>query len=138
MDTVTNDLGSLDSEFKDLLDKLRKFEDALELRFENAEAELVAQDAEFRKFIAELVKFESEVRLFMATPPSGAIVTSASNSTNAFGQCWGLRTAIGDSGQTYHIQWSVLGELKGLCYIPNSLCVREVRIGLPLPRSCGG
>ncbi len=116
-------------------------EDAIDIlreRLEAVEFELVAQDNEFRQFITVLNDFEAEVSAFMASPPSEAIVIQAVNSQSSSGLCWLHRTTAGGNGNTFHVQWELLGRVDGLCYSPLSICAREVRIGGPLPESCGG
>lgn len=105
-------------------------------RLATAESKLLAQDEEFRDFVSGLDDPEGDV--ILTGPLSGSIVTTAIESTTPAGRCWQYRVVSDGTGNTFLVEWEVLGNSEGLCFNPSSTCAREARIGAPLPQSCRG
>ncbi len=102
-------------------------------RLAAAESELLAQDNEFRDLVDALTEPEPDVIL----NNSARLVTTAIESTTYLGGCWIHRRAAGGNGDTFLIEWDILGNIESLCFNPSSICVEEVMIGATLPQSCG-
>lgn len=105
-------------------------------RLATAESKLLAQDEEFQEFISALDAPEADA--ISTVPLSGSIVTAAIESTTPAGRCWQYRVVSDGTGNTFLVEWEVLGESEGLCFNPSTACAREATVGEPLPRSCAG
>ena len=118
-----------------LVGKIEATIESLKDRLATAEAELKAQDKEFRDLIGALVGPETEV---ISTVPlsSGSVVTAVIESTTPAGRCWQYRLAAAGTGNTLLVEWRVLENIDSLCFNPSSICATEVIIGAPLPESC--
>ena len=103
-------------------------------RLATAEAELKAQDKEFRDLISALD--DSEAGAISTGPISGSIVTTVIESTTPAGRCWQYRVVSDGTGNTLLVEWEVLENVDALCFNPSSTCAKEVVIGAPLPESC--
>lgn len=111
--------------------------DSLMKRLATAESELKAQGDEFINFVNSGVD-EPTPDVILTGPLAGSIVTIAVESTTSEGRCWQYRVASDGTGNTFLVEWELEGISDALCHNPSSLCVREVEIGGPLPRSCFG
>ena len=94
---------------------------------------MLAQDEEFQ----DLIKILDEREIVGVLPDPQKIVTTAIQSTDYLGHCWVHRRIAGGNGDTFLIEWDILGDTKALCFDPSSTCVEQVEIGAPLPLSCG-
>ena len=102
-------------------------------RLEIAESELRAQNDAFQAFVGSVSEPQAETG-----PLGGSIVTTAVESTDPSGRCWQYRVVSDGTGNTFLVEWEVLGVSNALCHNPSSICAREVEIRTALPRSCAG
>ena len=84
--------------------------DSLTGRLATAESELLAQDEEFQDLIALL----DEREIVGVLPDPQEIVTTAIKSTDYLGHCWVHRSIAGGNGDTFLIEWDILGDTKAL------------------------
>ena len=116
------------------------FEDtiaSLMRRLAKAESELLVQNEEFQGFVIGL-DAPSETVGIPTDPLAESTVTIAEESTTPAGRCWPFRVVSDGTGNTFLVEWEVLGISNALCHHPSSTCAKEVTIGAPLPRPCAG
>lgn len=118
----------------DSVEKLEATIESLMGRLATAESALLTQEEKLLALIDVLGVPEPVVEL--TGPVGGSIVIAASDSRELSDRCYQHRASAGGTGNTFLVEWAILGKTDALCFNPIDACVKEAVIGEPLPRSC--